>query len=77
MTPAERNAHYRRLHQITGGREGMAVQLSDGVFWSKGWKGCEFCGRSAHHPVQLHRFRVVRNGRITEGWRCTPYQEAA
>lgn len=60
-------------HRETNGRMGMRVDLgSQGAFWSKGWKGCEWCNGDVHAPIVLHPFKAERNGETVSGFRCRP-----
>jgi hypothetical protein len=63
-------ANQRRFN-VTGGRLGLKVVLSDGVFWSRGWDVCPFCGGHVNHEGrELEPFAERRGRRTVIGWRC-------
>lgn len=67
------DANHERYLQ-TNGRLGMRVDLGikGGTFWSKGWRGCEWCSGDVRQAVTLYPFREIRNGVEVTGWRCKP-----
>lgn len=55
-----------RFHK-TG--EGFPVDLgAQGTFWSRGWRGCQFCEKGVHDSVTLYPF----SDGDRKGWRCIP-----
>lgn len=63
-----------------GSGHGMPVNLGDerhGVFWSKGWRGCEFnCGKRVDDwDAPMYVTVTRRDGSIVWRKSCTPTQE--
>lgn len=62
---------YERQNRTSG--HGMQVVLEDGsVFWSRGWKGCQFgCGKRVDDwSLNLRYSEERRGGTIVRRWFC-------
>jgi len=55
----------------TGGRIGLCITLSSGpAFWSRGWRGCQFCGGDVKGHTPLVPFIEYTLDGVRSGWRC-------
>lgn len=61
----------QRTYMASGGKQGMRIVLSKGVFWSRGWRGCPQCGGdvTTHKPDKM--YLVVEGEHMRIGWSCT------
>lgn len=70
-TPNEYEARARELYERSEGRLGLKIPVLKGrPFYSKGWRGCEFCWGDVKGPTTLYYFEEQKDGIIRKGWRC-------
>ena len=72
----DRHSDYERAnrsaYERSDGRIGMPIPLKpNGVFWSRGWRGCPQCGGNVTTHRANKMYLVVEGEHMRIGWSCT------